>query len=280
MTPGEIKMARKTNAKITQIATNDLIPSAVQPRTKFDEEKIAELAESISAHGVLQPLIVRKLCAGGFEIVAGERRFRACKLAGISRIPCVVMDLVDEDALAIALVENVQRQDLNPIEEANAYFRLKETLKLSQEAIAERIGKDRATVANILRLLRLPDFVQTMVINEALTMGHARALLSLDSTDMMTLVAKKTVREGLSVRRVEALIRSIKSGFNNPETKALMADGLRDKDPLQKELRLRLERALGARVELRKEEMGFAVTIHFNGSQQLNGLLDLLGIDI
>lgn len=273
-------MARKTPTKIVDLPIAELCPSAVQPRTNFDKEKIAELAESIRAHGVLQPLIVRKIKAGGFEIIAGERRFRASKLAKLARVPCIVMELVDEQALAIALVENVQRQDLNPIEEANAYLRLRETLKLSQEEIATRIGKDRATIANVLRLLRLPELVQTMVVNETLSMGHARALLALDSIDMMTLVAKKIVREGLSVRRVEALIRALKSGYNSPEAKSLMAENMRNTDPLHKELRLRLERALGTRVELKKEELGYAVIIHFNGSQQLNGLLDVLGIDV
>lgn len=270
-------MARKLSCKIISIAIENLQPSLMQPRTLFDGARIKELAESIVAHGVLQPLIVRKMHGVSYEIVAGERRYRACKLARLAHIPCIVMDLVDEEALAIALVENVQRQDLNPIEEANAYLRLKDTLKLNQEEIAARIGKDRATVANMLRLLRLPKMVQTLVINESLSMGHARALLSLDSSDMMTMVAKKTLREGLSVRKVEALIRAIKSGYQ--ESKMLLSEPGRALDPQQRDLRLRLERALGTRVELRKEETGYAVIIHFNGAQQLNGLLDILGVD-
>lgn len=272
-------MGRKRSSKIANLPIENLIPSMVQPRTAFDEEKIRELADSINIHGVLQPLIVRKLSSETFEIVAGERRYRACKLARIARVPCIVMDLIDDDALAIALVENVQRQDLNPIEEANAYLRLKNALKLNQEEIASKIGKDRATVANMLRLLRLPDFVQSLVVSETISMGHARALLALDNIDMMTLVAKKILREGLSVRKVEALIRSLKNGYS-PEARSLLGEYSKNADPLQKDLRLRLERALGTRVELRKEESGYAVIIHFNGSQQLNGLLELLNVEM
>lgn len=274
------KMAQKDVNKVSIVPIEKLSPSSLQPRTQFDAEKIKELAKSISSHGVLQPIIVRKRLSGGFEIVAGERRYRAAKLAKLKRVPCIMMDLVDEQALAVALVENVQRQDLNPIEEANAYLRLRETLKLSQEEIAAQIGKDRTTVTNILRLLRLPEVVQVMVVNESLSMGHARALLSLDSGDMIAMVAKKIVREGLSVRRVEALIRAIKGGYQTAEAKALIKENLKTQDPLQKELRLKLERALGTRVELRKEPPGYALIIHFDGPEQLNGLLDSLGVDL
>lgn len=272
-------MTRKQSNKIVYLGLEWLAPSTVQPRSIFDQDKIKELAESITTHGVLQPLIVRKLAEDSYEVIAGERRLRACKLAGIARAPCIVMNLIDDDALAVALVENVQRQDLNPIEEANAYLRLRETLKLSQEEIAKRIGKDRATVANMLRLLRLPDFVQKLVINETISMGHARALLSLDSVDMMSMVAKKILREGLSVRKVEAIIRALKGGYG-AEARSLFNENTKSIDPLQKEIRLRLERALGARVDLRREETGYAVTIHLGGVQELNGLLELLDIEI
>ena len=273
-------MGQKPSSKIVQVALQNLVPSSVQPRTIFDGDKINELAESITVHGVLQPLIVRRLTKDMFEIVAGERRFRAGKLSGLRQLPCIIMDIVDEEALAIALVENVQRQDLNPIEEANAYSRLKKTLKLSQEEIASRVGKDRASVANMLRLLRLPEFVQNLVINESLSMGHARALLSLDSVDMMSMVAKKTLREGLSVRKVEAMIRALKAGYNSPEARTMLDANTKKFDPLEKDLRLRLERALGTRVELRREEKGYAVIIHFDGPHQLNGLLDMLNVEM
>ncbi len=247
-------MTRKQSNKIVYLGLEWLAPSTVQPRSIFDQDKIKELAESITTHGVLQPLIVRKLAEDRYEVIAGERRLRACKLAGIARAPWIVMNSIDDqDALAVALVENVQRQDLNPIEEANAYLRLRETLKLNQEEIAKRIGKDRVTVANMLRLLRLPDFVQKLVINETISMGHARALLSLDSVDMMSMVAKKILREGLSVRKVEAIIRALKGGYG-AEARSPFNENTKSIDPLQKEIRLRLERASGARVDSCREE--------------------------
>lgn len=261
--------------KIIWVGVEDLSPSTMQPRTRFDQNKIAELASSLAVHGVLQPLLVRKLAAG-FEIIAGERRYRAAKHAGLARVPCIAMDLVDDDALAIALVENIQRQDLNPIEEALAYLRLKETLKLNQEEIATRVGKDRASVANTLRLLRLPKVVQELLIDESLSMGHARALLSLDSSDLMGLIAKKIIRDGLNVRRVESLIRSIKSGHQLDAQKLLS----NSQDPLERDIRQKLEHAVGARVELRRENSGYAVTMHFADAEQLNNLLDALEIDL
>lgn len=267
-------------SKITVVPIEELSPSSVQPRSKFDDTKIAELAKSISAHGVLQPLIVRKNELGQLEIVAGERRWRAAKMAKVNRLPCIIMNLVTEKALAIALVENIQREDLNPIEEALAYLRLKDTMKLNQEEIAEKVGKDRASVANIMRLLRLPKPIQDMVVEELLTMGHARALLALDSTDMMTMVAKKIIREGLSVRRVEGLIRAIKGGYQSGELKKLLSDNKDAPDPMERDIQQKLEYALGTRVVLRKENNGYAIVIHFAGAEQLNGILEHLGVEI
>lgn len=271
---------KRDKLKITFIPIENLSPSNFQPRTIFDEAKISELAQSVAEHGVLQPLIVRETESGRFEIIAGERRYRAAKIAQLRTIPCMVMNLVTEQALAVALVENIQREDLNPIEEAFAYKRLKETLKLSQEEIAERVGKERASVANVMRLLKLPRNVQDMVVEESLSMGHARALLALDSADLMGMVAKKIVREGLSVRRVEGLIRSIKNGYHSSEFKKLVSDTSKGPDPMHKEIQLKLEYALGTKVNLRKEVNGFSLVIHFSGAEQLNGLLDSLGVEI
>ncbi|HXW53651.1 MAG TPA: ParB/RepB/Spo0J family partition protein [Myxococcota bacterium] len=274
------KNRKNLNAKITMVNIEELRPSSVQPRSQFDDEKIAELAESIGQHGILQPLIVRKNQTGALEIVAGERRFRAAHKAKLKKLPCIIMNLVTDDALAVALVENIQREDLNPIEEAMAYLRLKETLKISQEDIASKIGKDRTSIANTMRLLRLPKVVQQMVAMELLSMGHARALLGLDSGDMVVMLAKKINREGLSVRRVEALIRSIKSGYQPTELTKTLNVAKDERDPLHKEIRQRLEYALGTKVTLKKESGGYAIVIHFANTEQLNGLLDSLGVEI
>lgn len=271
-------MQSSKSNKLNLIKIEDLCPSSVQPRTSFNDEKLYELAQSISLHGILQPLIVRKVDTK-MEIVAGERRYRAAILAKLKQVPCIIMDLVNEKALAIALVENIQRQDLNPIEEAQAYLRLKETLKLNQEEIAVRVGKDRTSIANTMRLLRLPKNVQDMVASDIITMGHARALLALDSVDMMTMMAKKIAREDLSVRKAEGLVRAIKGGYQNETMKKLFQDN-ETQDPLQKEVQLKLEYALGAKVILKKENNGYAVVIHFADSDQLNGLLETLGVEI
>jgi ParB family chromosome partitioning protein len=262
---------KANSKKLVLIDINKLRPSSVQPRHRFDDERLIELAHSIETHGILQPIIARTAGAE-LEIVAGERRWRAAKIAQLKEVPCIVMDLVTNEAMAIALIENIQREDLNPIEEAHAYLKLKESLLLNQEEVAERVGKDRATVANTMRLLRLPKQVQEMVIEESLSMGHARALLAIESADLMLMVAKKIVREGLSVRRTEALIRSLKNGYQLGDSKPV--------DPLQKEIQQKLEGTLGTKVNLRKEGNGYAMVIYFSDTNHLNGLLDILGVEI
>lgn len=265
-------------SKIMSIPLERLVPSHAQPRSHFSDEKIVELAASLIAHGVLQPILVKKRDGKHYEIVAGERRWRAAKIARIQKIPCIIMDLKDEQSMAIALVENIQREDLNPIEEAQAYQRLKDALKLSQDEVAERVGKDRASIANALRLLRLPQAIQDMVVHQELSMGHARALLSLDSADMMMMVAKKALREGLSVRRLESIIRAIKSGFYGGDEKKHHAYLI--SDPIEKEIQQKIEYELASKVELKKENAGYIVTIRFHSPERLNLMLERLGIEI
>lgn len=264
--------------KVTSVSIEKLRPGSAQPRISFNDETLKELAASIVIHGVLQPLIVRALNREQFEIVAGERRWRAAKIARLKKVPCVIMDMLSEQALAIALVENVQREDLNAIEEAQAYVKLRSVLKLSQDEVASRVGKDRSSIANILRLLRLPKAVQDMVVNEELSMGHARALLSLDSADMMMMVAKKAHREGLSVRRVESIIRSIKNGISVFETKK--EQGQAAENSLEREIKQKLEYEFGTKVDLKKEHNGYVVTIHFQSTGQLNMMLEKFNIEL
>lgn len=270
---------RASPPKITLIATDNIVTSTIQPRTKFDDDKVAELAQSIAAHGILQPLIVRNSDKGCYEIVAGERRYRAARIVGLIKIPCIVMNVMNDKALAIALVENIQRQDLNPIEEAQAYARLKEAMGLSQEEVAARVGKDRASVANTIRLLKLPHLVQSLVVSGEISMGHARALLALESREMMAMVAKKIIRDNMSVRKAEGLIRSLKSGhitLDGQRSKTLNDDEL----IIQRDVQKKLEEALGTRVALKKENAGYAIVVHFATVNQLNGILEVLGVDI
>ncbi len=188
----------------------EISPSPVQPRTVFRKERLEELAASIRANGIIQPLIVRRF-EGAFQIVAGERRWRAARLAGLKEVPVIVQDIADPQMLELALIENIQREDLNPIETAHAYDRLGKELGLSQEEIARRTGKDRTSITNMLRLLRLPEEVQQLVADRGLLMGHARAILALDSAEEQIRLAEKAAAQGLSVRQVETLVQEATS---------------------------------------------------------------------
>ncbi len=221
-------------------------PNPVQPRTVFRPERLEELAASIRANGIIQPLIVRRV-GESYQIVAGERRWRAARLAGFTEVPVVVQDVADPQMLELALIENIQREDLNPIETAQAYDRLGKELGLSQEEIGRRTGKDRTTITNMLRLLRLPGEVQLLLAENRLWMGHARAILALDSAEEQIRLAEKAAAQGLSVRQVEALVqeaasehpkrggRTRKEASQDPNVTAAVGE---------------LERALGTRVKI------------------------------
>jgi ParB family chromosome partitioning protein len=187
----------------------DLIdPSTLQPRSIFDEGKLDELAQSITANGVVQPLLLRRKGAR-FELIAGERRWRAAQRAGLAKVPAVIRNVSDDKVLELALIENIQREDLNPIEEARAYKKLIDTIGLTQETVAERVGRDRSYVTNYLRLLRLPDDLQELLQKGRLSTGHARTLLALDQADAQRRIARKIIEQDLSVRATERLVRAM-----------------------------------------------------------------------
>src|ERR671912_696480 len=191
----------------------DLIdPNNLQPRTRFDEAQLEELAQSIKANGIVQPVLVRRIGGERYQLVAGERRWRAAQRAGLHRVPCVVKEIPEDKMLELALIENIQRQELNAIEEAHAYKRLIETLGLTQEMVAQRVGRDRTFITNYLRLLRLPADIQRMVEAEQLSMGHARALLGVDEPEIQRKLAKEVSEKGLSVRQTERAIKRIVEG--------------------------------------------------------------------
>ena len=187
-----------------------IIPNAYQPRKIMNDTALRELSESIKEKGVLQPLVVCADEAGGFELIAGERRWRAAQLAGLERVPVIVKDIATPDRLELAIIENIQRQDLNPLEEAEAFHRLMEEFQLTQELVAKRVGKDRSTVANALRILQLPDFAKEDLASGILTMGHARVLLGLSSAGDMKELRDVVIEKGLSVRQTEALAKKAK----------------------------------------------------------------------
>lgn len=248
-----------------------LHPSKLQPRSDFDDERLEQLAQSIREQGVLQPILVRphRLKQGEFEIVAGERRWRAAQKAQLHDVPIVQKDLSDRDSLEIALIENIQRQDLNPIEEARGYRRLMQEFAYTQEALSERIGKSRPHVANLLRLLELPDIVRAMIADGRLSPGHARAILHLPN---VVALAETIVAKGLSVREAERLATRAKA-----KAKGRAAKPPREKDADTKALERDLSNKLGLRVEIAFDGKGGAVTIHYQTLEQLDGIIEKLG---
>jgi ParB family transcriptional regulator, chromosome partitioning protein len=221
-------------------------PNPMQPRTSFNSDGLEELAASIRANGIIQPIIVRRM-GDGYQIVAGERRWRAARIAELEEVPVVVQDVADRAMLEVALIENIQREDLNPIETAHAFERLGRDLGLSQEEIGHHTGKDRTSIANIVRLLKLPKEVQLLVAERRLSMGHARAILGLGTADEQIQLAEKTVALGLSVRQVETQVQEMTADRGKPPA------GLRKEsaqDPNVRAAADELERALGTRVRI------------------------------
>lgn len=250
----------------------ELHPSPEQPRRKFDEAKLLELAESMRAHGVIVPLVVRPRPEGGYFLIAGERRWRAAQRAGLHDVPVVVQDVAEGTAFERALVENLQRADLGPLEEAAAYHRLAEEFGLTQEQIAERIGKDRSTIANSIRLLKLPAPVRQLVEDDRLSMGHARALLALEEPADIERTARAVVDRQLSVRATEALVKKAKEPEDRkPPARPHKSASVRD-------LEERLTRSLGGPVTITEDEPGKAgrIEIRYMNLDHLERLLDRL----
>ena len=259
--------ATPVSDRTLEVDTDLLRPNKFQPRTQMDDAKIEELARSIRAHGMIQPIAVRKV-ESGYEIIAGERRWRASQRAGFLKVPVVVRSVPDERLLAAALIENIQREDLNPIEEAQAYRRLSDEFHLTQEQIAESVGKDRSSIANYVRLLRLPHEVRENVAAGALSMGHARAILGIVDEKAQLQIARDAVAKQLSVREIETLVRKL----TEPPTK---------KDEPQKDVHTRaaedkLRFALGTRVRIARKGKGGRIEIDFVSDEELQRLYEQL----
>jgi ParB family chromosome partitioning protein len=260
-----------------QLPVEQILPGDSQPRQRFDDVALSELAESIRAHGVIQPIVVRQRSLlsgrneGGptqYEIIAGERRWRAAQKAGLKSIPVVISDAAESDTLTLALVENLQREDLNPIEEAEAYNRLHEGLGYTQQEIAEAVGKDRTTIANSLRLLKLPSSVRQQVLSGELTMGHARALLALDDVHEIEKLGREVVARKWSVRQTERAAQ--------PASPRSRAKPGRESES-ERDVRQRVQRALGTRVELKHKGGKGTMTVHFSSFAELDSLLERFG---
>jgi ParB family chromosome partitioning protein len=259
--------ASHTPARAQEVDTDLLKPNPFQPRTSMDDTRIDELARSIRANGIIQPIVVRK-AGTGYEIIAGERRWRASQRAGLLKVPIVVRDTPDEQLLAAALIENIQREDLNPMEEAAAYRRLSDELHLTQEQIAEAVGKDRSSIANIVRLLKLPLEMRENVAAGSLSMGHARALLALPDEATQLRVGRDVVARQLSVRETEVLVKK------TVEPTAPSEESKKDVHTRAAEDKLRF--ALGTRVRIVRKRKGGKIEIDFGSEDELQRLYEQL----
>ncbi len=253
-----------------KLGINEIEPNRDQPRKKFDEESLQELADSIRQFGVLQPLIVQER-EDYYEIIAGERRWRAAKLAGLKEVPVVIRKMSEQEIVEISLIENIQRENLNPIEEAEAYRRLLTEFHLKQEEVAERVAKSRTAVTNSMRLLKLDERVQQMVIEGMLSTGHARALLSVEDPEIQFQMANKVYNEKLSVRDVEKLVKRI------GKTKPVKKERNFQQDAVYKDLEERMKASLGTKVSIsRKDDKKGKIEIEYYSMEELERLMDIL----
>ncbi len=261
----------EVQAGATEMAIDQIVPNPHQPRQKMDAEALQELAQSITEHGLIQPLIVTQGPAG-YQLIAGERRWRASQLAGLTTVPVIIKETTPQQMLELAIVENIQRADLNSLEEADAYAQLMAEFGLTQEGVAEKVGKSRTAVANTLRLLNLPAIIKNSLAAGQISEGHARALLSLKDEPLQGQTLETIIKSGLNVRQTEALVRQILSGNQPPPSK---------KRPpltaLDKKLVNRFESKLGTKVELnRNDEDKGKITIHFYSQEELQAIFEAI----
>lgn len=266
--PNDVQ-AKESN-KPTVISLNLIKSNDEQPRKSFDDEKIAELAQSIKEHGIIQPIILNKKDKY-YVIVAGERRWRAAKLLGLKEVPAIVMELTDKDILEVSLIENIQRQDLNPIEEALAYKKLLSDFDLTQEELSKRVGKSRVAISNIIRLTGLSDTVKQYLIDEVITEGHGRALLAIEDPELQCEIAQKVIDEKLSVRELERLIKSLKVE-KKPKEK------VRELNPYYKDVTERLQNYFGTKVNISNKNNKGKIEIEYYSDEDLQRILEIIDL--
>lgn len=262
-------------SKIWKVAIDKLSSGEYQPRTHFEKEPLQELAQSIKENGILQPIVARRTTAGKLEIVAGERRWRAAQLAGLHEVPVILKNFNDKEALELAIVENIQREDLNPIEEAQGYSRLISEFKLSQQQVAEKVGKDRATVANAVRLLSLPDEVKMMISSSEISVGHAKVLLALPDPKRQIEFAKKIAKEKIAVRKLEKMVQAVVKG-KDEELDVPTSSSSKVTDRLIAGLSEDLQKILGTRVNIDYSNSKGKISIHFYSDDELTNIVDRL----
>jgi len=263
-------------SNMTELPIGEIEVNPFQPRQHFDAEALKELSESIKVHGIIQPITVRKLARNQFQLISGERRFQASRLAGLKTIPAYVRSADDQQMLEMSLIENIQRENLNPIEIALSYQRLLTECKLKQEELGERVGKNRTTVTNYLRLLKLPPDIQIALRDHKLSMGHARAIISIENPDVQLLIFKRTIKEDLSVRQVEELARTMVRGKKGAETNGGTATSTNSREITQ--LQGRLSSHFGTKVSVKSDGRKGEIKIPFLSIEDLNRILDIFKI--
>lgn len=275
--PGEGKGTAQKQENLNEIPLSEIETNPFQPRLHFDEDALLELAESIKVHGIIQPITVRKLADHQYQLISGERRFQASKLAGLERVPAYVRTADDQQMLEMALIENIQRENLNPIEIALSYQRLISECNLKQEELGDRVGKNRSTVTNYLRLLKLPPDIQIALRDHKLSMGHARAIISVENPESQLFIFKKILSEDLSVRKVEELVRELMAGAKSQPASG--GDTTRKSQPKEiVQLQSQLSSHFGTKVSIKSDGAKGDIRIPFLSVEDLNRILEILKI--
>ncbi len=273
-TIGVSREEASTESNMLECDVDRIVPNPYQPRRDFPENEMAELADSVKVQGILQPLLVRESASGGYELIAGERRLRAAKMAGLFKVPIIVKNIGDNELLELSIVENIQRQNLNPMEEAEAYLRLLNDFKMTQEKIARQVGKSRSAVANFLRLNQLPDDIKSSIKDGLISMGHARALLGAETSALQRQAWKIVILRGLSVRETEALVQRL-----NSEKQRVRKPEQRPKDVYFLNIEEDLARHFGTKVLIKRRGQKGKVEIEFYSNDDLDRLLGLFKTD-
>jgi len=268
----EMGVPEVESSSTKDLLVDEIFPNRRQPRSYFDDKKLEQLAASIDEHGILQPVVVQKTDSG-YELIAGERRWRASKKLGIKKIPAVIREVSDEQSLEIAIIENIQRQDLNPIEEAEAYLRLSSEFGLTQEMIADKVGKSRTAVTNTLRLLNLPESLKEDLVSGTISMGHGRALLGLENPKKIEILRQVILKEGLTVRQTERRAQKLKIDSHPKLDSSLVAP----KDIFLKDLEKDLARRLGTKINISPKKNGGKLVVTYYSDDDLERIQQLMG---
>jgi ParB family chromosome partitioning protein len=264
--PSSRQPVESDRGDVQQLRLDAIVPNRYQPRQQFSEAELADLAKSLKENGLLQPILVRRKGDGIFELIAGERRLRAAKLAGLEKIAAVIRNCSDQESMVLALVENLQRDDLNPMETARAYHRMVNEFGLTQDAVADKVGRDRSSIANMLRLMTLPAEIQEFVETNQLSTGHAKVILGLVAPEAQMQLARRIIQDALSVREAERLLQHQTDGRRQVKRSA--------RPPVRSDLEERLQKRLGTRVTIERGRRGGKIVIQYFSSEELDGIVE------